>query len=244
MKEYIYSRNAVYEALRAHQRQAFQLLIAEGVKENERIRDIISLARTQNIQPQRVPRSRLDGIHRQHQGVILQVSGFPYRDLADILALALERGEEPLVLLLDTLQDPQNLGTLLRTAEAVGVHGVVIPKAHTALVTPAVVNASSGASEYLLIAQSNLAQAITLLKDQGVWIVGLEGSPKARKPSQIRLDGPLGLVVGSEGRGMRHLVRNSCDLLMQLPMRGKIESLNAAVAGSIALYLILQARNP
>ena len=244
MKEYIYSRNAVYETLCAHQRQAFQLLIADGVKENERIRDIISLARNQNIQPQRVPRNRLDSVHRQHQGVILQVSGFPYRELADILALALERGEEPLVLLLDTLQDPQNLGTLLRTAEAVGVHGVVIPKAHTALVTPAVVNASSGASEHLLIAQSNLAQAIALLKDQGVWIVGLEGSPQASKPSQIRLDGPLGLVVGSEGQGMRHLVRNSCDLLMRLPMRGKIESLNAAVAGSIALYLISQARNP
>ena len=149
MKEYIYSRNAVYETLCADQRQAFQLLIADGVKENERIRDIISLARNQNIQPQRVPRNRLDSVHRQHQGVVLQVSGFPYRELADILALALERGEEPLVLLLDTLQDPQNLGTLLRTAEAVGVHGVVIPKAHTALVTPAVVNASSGASEHL-----------------------------------------------------------------------------------------------
>jgi 23S rRNA (guanosine2251-2'-O)-methyltransferase len=244
MKEYVYSRNAVYETLRAGQRQAFQLLIAEGVKENERIREIISLARNQNIQPKRVPRNRLDSIHRQHQGVILQVNGFPYRDLADILGLALERGEEPLVLLLDTLQDPQNLGTLLRTAEAVGVHGVVIPKAHTALVTPAVVNASSGASEHLLIAQSNLAQTIALLKDQGVWIVGLEDSPQARKPAQIRLDGPMGLVVGSEGQGMRHLVRNSCDLLMRLPMRGKIESLNAAVAGSIALYLISQARNP
>ena len=244
MKEYIYSRNAVYETLRANRRHVFQLLIAEGVKENGKISEIILLARKQNIQPQRVHRNRLDGIHRQHQGVVLQVSEFPYRDMADILALSLGRGEEPLVLLLDTLQDPQNLGTLLRTAEAVGVHGIVIPKAHTALVTPAVVNASSGASEHLLIVQSNMAQAIAILKDQGVWIVGLEGSPQANKPSQIRLDGPLGLVVGSEGQGMRHLVRNSCDLLMQLPMRGKVESLNAAVAGSIALYLISQARNP
>ena len=243
MKEYIYSRNAVYETLRARRRQAFQLLIAEGVKEKGRLSEIISLARKQNIQVQRVPRNKLDSIHRQHQGVALQTSGFPYRDLIDILALAIEREEAPLVLLLDTLQDPQNLGTLLRTAEAVGVHGVVIPKAHTALVTPAVVNASSGASEHLLIAQSNLAQAISILKDEGVWIVGLEGSPQASSPSQIRLDGPLGLVVGSEGQGMRHLVRNSCDLLLQLPMRGKIESLNAAVAGSIALYLALQARS-
>jgi 23S rRNA (guanosine2251-2'-O)-methyltransferase len=143
---------------------------------------------------------------------------------------------------LDTLQDPQNLGTLLRTAEAVGVHGVILPKARTALVTPAVVNASSGASEHLLITQSNLSQAMAVLKEAGVWIVGLDGSPDASEPDQIRLDGPLGLVVGSEGEGMRRLVRNSCDLLLRLPMRGCIESLNAAVAGSIALYLTLQAR--
>lgn len=244
MKEYIYSRNAVYETLRARRRQAFQLLIAEGVKEKGRISEITSLARDQNIQVQRVSRQKLDSIHRQHQGIVLQASGYPYQGLADILALAARRRESPLVLLLDTLQDPQNLGTLLRTAEAVGVHGVVIPKAHTALVTPAVVNASSGASEHLLIAQSNLAQAISTLKDQGVWIVGLEGSPQASTPSQVQMDGPLGLVVGSEGQGMRQLVRKSCDLLLRLPMRGKIESLNAAVAGSIALYLVWQARQP
>ncbi len=243
MKEYIYSRNAVYETLRARRRQAFQLLIADGIKEKGRPNEIILLARKHKIQLQRVPRSKLDSIHRQHQGVALQVSGYPYQGLTDILALATEHGQAPFVLLLDTLQDPQNLGTLLRTAEAVGVHGVVIPKARTAVVTPAVVNASSGASEHLLIAQSNLSQAISVLKDEGVWIIGLEGSPEASTPSQIRWDGPLGLVVGSEGQGMRQLVRKSCDLLLQLPMRGKIESLNAAVAGSIALYLALQARD-
>lgn len=242
MKEYIYSRNAVYETLTARRRQFFRLLIAEGVKEKGRLNEIITLARQQKIDLQRVPRARLDSIHRQHQGVALQTSGYPYRGVADILALADKRLEAPLILLLDTLQDPQNMGTLLRTAEAVGVHGVVIPKARTALVTPAVVNASSGASEHLLIAQSNLAQAISTLKDRGIWIIGLEGSSQARSPSQIELDGPLGLVVGSEGQGMRQLVRKSCDFLLQLPMLGKIESLNAAVAGSIALYLALQAR--
>ncbi len=243
MKEYIYSRNAVYETLRARRRQSFQLLIAEGVKEKGRINEIVRLARQQKVSILRVPRQKLDSIHRQHQGVALQVSGYPYRGLTDILELAVQRGEPPFVLLLDSLQDPQNLGTLLRTAEAVGVHGVVIPLARTAQVTPAVVNASSGASEHLLIAQSNLSQAITTLKAEGLWIVGLEGSPEASNPSQIRLDGPLGLVVGSEGQGMRQLGRKSCDLLLQLPMRGNIESLNAAVAGSIALYLALQARD-
>jgi 23S rRNA (guanosine2251-2'-O)-methyltransferase len=243
MKEYIYSRNAVYETLRARGRQVFQLIIAQGVKEKGRLSEIIALAQQQKIEIERVPRGRLDSIHRQHQGVALQVSGYPYHDFVDILTLAQKRTEPPFVLLLDTLQDPQNLGTLLRTAEAVGVHGVVIPLARTAQVTPAVVNASSGASEHLLIAQANLSQAISALKEEGLWIVGLEGSPEASDPSQIRLDGPLGLVVGSEGEGMRRLVRQSCDLLMQLPMHGKVESLNAAVAGSIALYLASQARH-
>jgi len=243
MKEYIYSRNAAYETLRAGRRQIFQLLVAEGAQEKGRLSEIIALARQQKIKIERVARSRLDSIHRQHQGVALQVSDYPYQDLEDSLQLAEKRGEPPFVLLLDALQDPQNLGTLLRTAEAVGVHGVVIPLARTAQVTPAVVNASSGASEHLLIAQANLSQAISTLKTEGLWIVGLEGSPEASTPSQIRLDGPLGLVVGSEGEGMRSLVRKSCDLLLRLPMRGKIESLNAAVAGSIALYLALQARS-
>jgi len=243
MKEYLYSRNAVYETLRAGRRQVFQLLLAEGAQEKGRLSEIHALARQQKIKSERVPRGRLDSIHHQHQGVALQVGDYPYQDLIDILAFAEKRGETPFVLLLDALQDPQNLGTLLRTAEAVGVHGVVIPLARTAQVTPAVVNASSGASEHLLIAQANLSQAIATLKAEGLWIVGLEGSPEASSPSQIRLDGPLGLVVGSEGEGMRRLVRESCDLLLRLPMSGQIESLNAAVAGSIALYLALQARS-
>ena len=242
MKEYIYSRNAVYETLRGRRRQIFQLLVAEGAQEKGRLSEIIALAHQQKIKIERVPRARLDGIHRQHQGAALQVGDYPYQNLANILALATKRGEPPFVLLLDTLQDPQNMGTLLRTAEAVGVHGVIIPLARTAQVTPAVVNASSGASEYLLVVQANLSQAINTLKEEGLWIVGLEGSPEASTPSQIRLDGPLGLVVGSEGEGMRRLVRQSCDLLLRLPMHGKIESLNAAVAGSIALYLAQQAR--
>ena len=145
MKEYIYSRNAASETLRAGRRQIFQLLVAEGAQEKGRLSEIIALARQQKIKIERVARSRLDSIHRQHQGVALQVSDYPYQDLEDSLQLAEKRGEPPFVLLLDALQDPQNLGTLLRTAEAVGVHGVVIPLARTAQVTPAVVNASSGA---------------------------------------------------------------------------------------------------
>ena len=218
-------------------------MIADKVKEKGRLGEIIKLAHRRKLSISRVPRQRLDKIHRDHQGVALEASGYPYRSLTEILELAEQRNEPPFLLILDTLQDPQNLGTLLRTAEIVGIHGVILPLARTAVVTPAVVNASSGASEHLLITQSNLSQAITALKNENVWIVGLEGSPAASTPSQIRLDGPLAVVVGSEGQGMRPLVRKSCDLLLKLPMRGKIESLNAAVAGSVALYLAWQARD-
>jgi len=131
---------------------------------------------------------------------------------------------------------------LLRTAEAVGVHGVLLPLRRTATVTPAVVNASSGATEHLLIAQTNLAQGISILKDHGIWIVGLEGDSSAQEAEKVRLDGSIALVVGNEAEGMRRLVKESCDVLMRLPMRGQVASLNAAVAGSVALYLAWQAR--
>ena len=146
------------------------------------------------------------------------------------------------MLILDVLQDPQNLGTLLRTAEAVGVHGVLLPFRHTATVTPAVVNSSSGATEHLLIVQVNLAQAIQQLKEENIWVIGLDAGPEAQPLNQVSLDGPLALVIGGEGSGMRTLVRKSCDGLMRLPMRGKVESLNAAVAGSVALYFAWQQR--
>ncbi len=242
MREWITGRNPVYEVLQARRRQPFRLQVAEGVQEKGRLGDILHLAGLQKISIEQVPRSHLDKLSIGHQGVALEVSGYSYSALADILDLANQRGDPPFVLILDILQDPQNLGTLLRTAEAVGVHGVLLPIRHAVTVTPAVVNASSGASEHLLIAQVNLAQGIDTLKEAGVWVVGLDTDPQAQEASQIRLDGPLALVVGSEGEGMRPLVRQSCDILIRLPMRGRIGSLNAAVAGSIALYLALQAR--
>jgi 23S rRNA (guanosine2251-2'-O)-methyltransferase len=243
MKETLYSRNAVFETLRAKRRQPFSLEIAEGVKEKGRLSEILQLAKERKIPVKRVPRGRLDRLKANHQGVALEVSGYPYADLTDIFELAEERKEPLFVLLLDTLNDPQNFGTLLRTAEVVGVHGVIIPLARTVGVTPAVVNASSGASEHLLVAQANLHQAIDALKQAGAWVIGLEGSQQAQSLDQVRLDGAIGLVVGSEGEGMRPLTAKSCDILMKLPMRGKIESLNAAVAGSVALYLAYLARN-
>lgn len=242
MKEFMYSRNAVYETLRAKRREIFKIQIAEGVQEKGRLADLLKMAKVRRIPVEKVQRRRLDKIHQNHQGVVAEVSGYSYSDVVDILELANQRQEPPFVLLLDSLNDPQNFGTLLRTAEAVGVHGVIIPLAHTVEVTPAVVNASSGASEHLLIGRANLAQAIETFKDAEVWIVGLDQAADAIEPGSRHLKGALGLVVGSEGEGIRQLVRSKCNIVLKLPMRGKIESLNAAVAGSVALYLAYLAR--
>jgi 23S rRNA (guanosine2251-2'-O)-methyltransferase len=237
MKEFIYSRNAVYETLRARRREVFKIQIAEGAQEKGRLADILTMAKEHRIPVEKAQRTRLDKVHQNHQGVVAEVSGYSYSDVIEILELANQKNEAPFVLLLDSLNDPQNFGTLLRTAEVIGVHGVIIPLAHTVEVTPTVVNASSGASEHLLIGRANLAQAIDALKEAEVWVVGLDQAGAEIEPGSRHLKGALALVVGSEGEGIRQLVRSRCDIVLKLPMRGKIESLNAAVAGSVALYL-------
>ena len=241
MKEFIYSRNAVHEVLRARRREIFGIEIADTAQEKGKLVEIIKLAGEQKIKVNRVPRGKLDKVHDNHQGVVAEVSKYPYSDVVEILENAKE--ELPFVLLLDSLQDPQNFGTLLRTAEAIGVHGVIIPLARTVDVTPAVVNASSGASEHMLIAQSNLSQAIDALKENDVWVVGLDQAGAEVEAGSRHLRGAVGLVVGSEGEGLHELTRKKCDILLKLPMRGRIESLNAAVAGSVALYLAYLARS-
>lgn len=242
MSDWITGRNPVFEVLRANRRQINRLWIAQGVQVQGRLAEIIDLASSRQIPITYVKRSDLDGIESHHQAVALNTGGYPYTDLESIIDLAESRREPIFVLLLDLIQDPQNLGTLLRTAEAFGVHGVILPLARAASVTPAVVNASSGATEMLQIAQHNLALAMDRLKEAGGWMVGLEDSPEAQPPNQINLNGGIGLVIGNEAQGLRRLVRDKCDLLMRLSMQGKIDSLNAAVAGSIALFLARQAR--
>ncbi len=243
MREWIYGRNAVMEALQAKRREVFTLLLAVGIEEKGRIQEILKLAAARKCKIERVPKERLTKMGDNPQGVALEVSGYPYVDLSDILLLAQQRQEDLFILMLDMIQNPQNLGTLLRSAEAAGVHGIIIPQHRAADVTPAVVNASSGATEHMLIAQSNLVQVIDELKKLDVWVVGLEGGPGSQPVQDIRLDGPIAIVVGNEGEGMRALVREKCDFLLGLPMRGRIESLNAAVAGSIVLYQVVLARD-
>ncbi len=243
MKEWIAGRNPVYEALAAKRRQFFQLFLAKGVDEKGRITYINQLARQSHIPIEYVDRNQLNGLAENHQGVALQVSAYPYVDLGDMIDLAQSRNEKPFILILDVLQDPQNFGNLIRSAEVFGVHGIIIPPNRAVGVIPSVVHASSGASEHMLIAVSNLAQAIEALKQNDIWVVGLEFNSSAQPIASISLKGPLALVVGSEGEGLRELTRKSCDFLAFLPMSGKIESLNAAVAGSIALYLVITARH-
>ena len=244
MKEFIYSRNAVYETLRAKRRDIFKIELADNVQIKGRLAETMALAAQRKIQVVKTPRARLDKIHENNQGIVAEVSKYPYADLLDILEHARKKNEQPFVLLLDSLNDPQNFGTLIRTAEAIGAHGVVIPLAHTVEVTPAVVNASSGASEHLFITRSNLAQAIDTLKVENIWVVGLDQNGETiGEKTQRHLTGAVALVVGSEGEGIRQLTRAKCEVVLKLPMRGQVESLNAAVAGSVALYLAYLARN-
>jgi 23S rRNA (guanosine2251-2'-O)-methyltransferase len=238
MQDMIYGRNAVYETLRAGRRQLFGLQVAETARPAGLLSQILELAASRKLKVTRVASLKLPGGGVNHQGVALEAGPYPYADLEDLIERSQQQSEPPFVLILDSLQDPQNLGSLLRTAEVTGVHGVVMPLARSVDVTPAVVNASAGASEHLLIAQSNLSRAIDRLKEQDVWIVGLDQAGQVLEPGlQKHLSGALGLVVGSEGEGLHDLTRKRCDILLQLPMRGRIESLNAAVAGSVALYL-------
>lgn len=242
MSEWVYGRNPVFEVLRAGRRSISQLRIARGAQLKGRLQDILDFCGQKNIPVNQVSREQLDEINPNHQGVALQVGAYPYASIPEIFALAEANEQQLLILILDSLKDPQNLGTLLRTGEVVGVHGVLLPLRRTATVTPAVVNASSGASEHVLITQVNLAQAINEIKHYGAWVVGLESSQGAQSIEAIDLDRPLALVVGSEGHGLRALVRESCDYLVRLPMRGQINSLNAAAAGSIVLYFAWRAR--
>lgn len=239
MKELLYGRQPVREALRAGRRQVYGLLLAQGIQSTGIVAEVLSLAQQARVPVRSLNRRELDQLSGEanHQGLAAEVSTYPYLELVDLLDLIRERGEPPFLLLLDHILDPQNLGSLLRSAEAVGVHGVVLARRRAAAVTPAVVRASAGAAEHIRVAQvPNLAQAIKTLKAEGVWLAGLEAHPKARLYTEADLTGALGLVVGSEGGGLGRLIQESCDFLIRLPMRGQVGSLNAAVAAAIALY--------
>jgi 23S rRNA (guanosine2251-2'-O)-methyltransferase len=233
----LFGRNAILESLRSNRRSATRLWVAEGMRADERVDEIYEMAKTREVLVETLPRTMLDDQLPEvnHQGVLLETPDYPYVDLADVIEA------EGNVLILDHLQDPQNFGTLLRAADAAGVAGVIIPSDRSASVTPAVVNSSAGAVEHLNIATvANLGNAIEKLEAAGRWIIGLDGGPGSKNLYTTDVPTPAALIVGSEGSGLTQNIRKRCQLIISLPMRGQVESLNAATAGSIALFDLLR----
>lgn len=240
--ENLEGRNAVLEALRS-KRPLNKILLARGSKPNF-LREIRQLARERGIVVQEIDRKKLDQMATtaNHQGIIAQAAPKPYAQIEDILALAQARSEEPMLLVLDGIEDPHNLGALIRSADGAGVHGVVIPKRRAVGLTATVSRASAGAVEYIDVAQvTNLARCLDQLKDNGLWIVGADPEGE-HLYTEVDLTGPIAIVIGSEGKGIRRLVKEKCDLLVRLPLRGRISSLNASVAGSLVLYEVVRQR--
>jgi 23S rRNA (guanosine2251-2'-O)-methyltransferase len=242
----LYGVNPVLEALRAD-RAPREIIIAEGVRD-QRLRELLELARANNVSVKRVPRENLDreAGNRHHQGVIAHVSPAAYADADDLLESILrdqDRDAEPLVLVLDGIEDPRNLGAILRTAECAGVDGVFIPERRAAGLNETVAKASAGAVEHLRIARvTNLTVLIGQLKERNLWVVGAAGDAPIDY-GDWDWTRPSVLVLGAEGSGLHRLVREHCDALVRIPVRGKVESLNVSVAGGIVLYEALRQRS-
>lgn len=238
----IFGRNTVMEALKSN-RTINKIWLAKGEQKGS-VREIVALAKEKRITVQIVERSKLDKMfpHENHQGVAASVASADYVAWQDIVDAARQKGEDPLLVILDELEDPHNLGAILRSVDAVGAHGVIIPKRRAVPLTDGVAKASAGAIEHVSVARvSNLVQVIEELKKQGIWIAGadLHGEYMHKQD----LTGPLAIVVGSEGKGLGKLVRESCDYVVSIPMQGKINSLNASVATGVLLYEVYRQRN-
>ena len=238
----IFGRNPVMEALKSN-RTINKIWLAKGGQKGS-VREIVALAKEKRIAVQMVERSKLDKMfpHENHHGVAASVASADYVAWQDIVDAARQKGEDPLLVILDELEDPHNLGAILRSVDAVGAHGVIIPKRRAVPLTDGVAKASAGAIEHVPVARvSNLVQVIEELKKQGIWIAGadLHGEYMHKQD----LTGPLAIVVGSEGKGLGKLVRESCDYVVSIPMQGKINSLNASVATGVLLYEVYRQRN-
>ena len=233
-------RNAVTEALKSG-RGINKLWIASGDREGS-VSEIAALAKERGIVVQYVERAKIEALAGGHQGVLAYVAPVPYAELDDILKAAEEKGEAPFLVLLDELEDPHNLGALLRTADATGVHGILIPKRRSVSLNATVAKTSAGAVEYVPVARiGNIAQTLKKLKEKGFWVAGADMDGE-KAYYEADLTGPLVLVVGSEGRGMSRLTKEACDFIVSMPMVGRINSLNASVAGSILMYESMRQR--
>ena len=243
--EWLYGRNPVEEALAAGRRTASEIVLPPAFPdEDDQIQRIRDEANARRLVVRTMDRTQLDKLTRfgHHQGVALKTTGYPYVGFDEIVRDAQE-DENALVLVLDHLEDPQNVGSILRTACAVGVTGVVIPEDRACGITPAAVRASAGGAEHIKVAHVvNIVRAMQDLKDAGLWFTGLDWGEDAKPYTKIDFKGRVGLVVGAEGRGISRLVRENCDFIAELPMPGGFESLNAGVAAGVAMYEILRQR--
>lgn len=242
MSDQIIGRNPVLEALRSG-RPINKLLVAQGAAKGS-VLEILGVARDKKIQIQEVTRQHLDTLTdtANHQGVVALAAAREYVEVEDILRQARERDEDPFILILDEIEDPHNLGAILRTADAAGVHGVIIPKRRAVGLTPAVAKSSAGAVEYVPVARvTNLVQTVAELKEAGCWIAGSDARAD-QLVWQVDLKGPLGIVIGSEGKGISRLLLEKCDYLVKFPMHGRIGSLNASVAAALVCYEVVRQR--
>lgn len=236
-------RNPVLEALKSG-RSINKILISKGDREGS-ILQIIALAKENRVVMQDVDRSRLDKLSQTqvHQGVIAYVSAKEYVEVEDILDIAAAKNEPPFIIILDGIADPHNLGSILRTSDVVGVHGVIIPKRRAVGLTPAVSKSSAGAIEYVPVARvGNIAHTIEYLKKKNIWVVGTDSTGEDTFYKRD-LTGAIALVIGSEGQGIGRLVKEKCDFVVKIPMKGNIASLNASVAGAIVMYDVLRQRS-
>ena len=243
-KQYLYGINTVEAFLRHQGQQAISLWLASD-RQDERIQPIIKAAETLGLPIERSAAAKLSSLSQNgvHQGVVLHAQVLDYQE-SDLAPLLTELSAAPFVLILDSIQDPHNLGACLRTAEAAGVDLVIIPKDRSATLTPLVRKIASGAAELLPVVQvTNLRRAMQIIQKQGIWLVGLTVSPDAHSLYQAKLTGPLGIVMGNEGLGLRSLTAKQCDSLVYIPMQGTIESLNVSVATGIALFEVLRQRS-
>ena len=240
--DFLSGRNPVLEALRSG-RPISKIYISAGEHQGS-IREIIALAKEKEIPVQTTEAAKLDSMSLgvRNQGVVAMVSPVAYSSVDEMVALAESRREKPCLVLLDQLKDPQNLGAVLRTVDAAGAHGVLIPQRRSCQLSAAVAKASAGAIEYVKVAQiGNVAQTLTELKKQGFWVIGTDAA-EGSSYYDVDLTGPVVIVIGDEGEGMARLTRERCDSLVQIPMHGKVQSLNASVASAILLYEMLRQR--
>jgi 23S rRNA (guanosine2251-2'-O)-methyltransferase len=239
---WIVGKHAVIEALAAG-REMEKVWLAEGLKKKS-VEEILRQLEEQKIPYYWVPRVKLDQLVEEdnHQGIVAQVSAYQYATVEEILANAEKKGEAPFLLILDGIVDPHNLGSVLRTADAAGVHGVIIPKRRAAGLTATVAKTSAGAIEYVSVAKvTNLNRTVEQLKEQGIWLVGT-ASEAHQSFEKLDYDMPVAILIGSEGEGISQQLKKKCDFLVHLPMKGQVSSLNASVAAGIILYQVLQSR--